>query len=73
MALPLIEQIAIDTVAPPIGTCLWWLMSRGTAGALQKETISQKTKSRLNKGFWMVLAFTYALMFGATAYYNISR
>ena len=70
MALPLSEQIMLDIIAPPIGTCLWWIMSASTSAVLQGGTISERTKNWLRKGFWIVLGISYTLMFGVTAFYH---
>jgi hypothetical protein len=55
-ALPLGEQLALFVLMPPIGSCLWWLFSRGTAMALQGGQVSDRTKSREKIGFFIVLS-----------------
>ncbi len=68
MALPIAQQILLDIVAPPIGAGLWWLMSRGWAHSIQGVDVSEMTKSRQSKGFWIVLGVSYLIMFSVTAY-----
>ena len=70
MALPIGKQILLDVVVPPILTALWWLFSRGWANAIQAGDVSDTSKDRQGKGFWIVLAALYLIMFGATAYFN---
>jgi hypothetical protein len=71
MALPITQQILLDIVAPPVLTVFWWLSSRGWARSIQGEEISEATKSRQKKGFWIVLGMLYLIMFSATAYFNL--
>jgi hypothetical protein len=71
-ALPITQMIALDLLVPPIGTCIWWLMSRGWAGLVQGGTISGRTKKRQKWEFWVVLAGAYLLMFGITLYGYLS-
>jgi hypothetical protein len=70
-ALPLWQQIALDLFAPPILTALWWLQSRGWAGFAQGGALSERTKLRQDRSFWIVLAVLYLTMFGGTAYFNL--
>jgi hypothetical protein len=58
-------------VAPPIGAALWWLSSRGWAGAIQGGAVSEKTRVRQRYGFWVVLGVIYVIMFATTAYCNL--
>jgi hypothetical protein len=69
--MPFVQQILLDLVAPPILTCIWWLFSRGWAGAVQGGKISDRTKSRQRIRFWIVLAIIYVAMFGTTIYYRL--
>jgi hypothetical protein len=71
MALPISQQILLDIFAPPVLTGFWWLSSRGWARTIQGEEISEATKSRQKKGFWIVLGMLYLIMFSATAYFNL--
>jgi len=71
MALPIAQQIMLDVLAPPVLTGLWWLFSRGWAGAVQGGNVSEMTKARQGKGVWVVLGMLYLIMFGATAYFNL--
>lgn len=67
-ALPMIQQIGLDLIAPPILVALWWLMSRGWAVIAQGGRPSARTKVWINKGTWLLLAILYCLAFGITAY-----
>jgi hypothetical protein len=70
-ALPIWQQIALDLFAPPIITALWWLKSRDWAEVVHRGDISETTKHRQNKGFWIVLGVLYLIAFAVTAYFNI--
>ena len=69
--MPLIQQVLLDLTAPPILALLWWLFSRTWAGIVQGGSVSDMTKLRQSKMFWVVLSGLYAIMFGATAYYHL--
>jgi hypothetical protein len=69
-ALPLWQQIALDLVAPPVLTVLWWVQSRGWAGLVHGGEPTETTKLRQNRGFWIVMGALYLIMFAVTAYYN---
>ena len=71
-ALPISEQLLLDVFVPPIGAAVWWLMSRGLAGALQGGNTSATTKKRQKWEFWIILAVAYLLMFGITIYGQFS-
>ena len=71
-ALPISQMIILDLRLPPIGTCIWWLMSRGWAGLAQGGTVSARTKKRQKWEFWSILAVAYLLMFGITLYGYLS-
>ena len=71
-ALPLIQQFALDVCAPPVLAAIWWLQGRSNALDLQSGQASEETQSRQKKGFWLVLGVLYLLMFGATAYFNLT-
>ena len=64
--LPIGQQIFLDLIVPPLGTSLWWLLSWGWALTAQGGNISQRTKKWISKGFWIVLALTYVIMFSVT-------
>ena len=66
--IPIAQQILLDIVIPPIGTCIWWLMARGWAGFVQTRNVSDKTKSRQRREFWIIMLATYLIMFGITIY-----
>jgi hypothetical protein len=66
------QMIALDLLVPPIGTCIWWLMSRGWAGLVQGGTVSDKTKKRQKWEFLIILVLAYLLMFGITLYGYLS-
>jgi hypothetical protein len=67
-ALPLLNQVLLDLLVPPIGACLWWLVSRGWAHSVQGTTISEKTRKRQRFGFWLALALAYIIMTSITVY-----
>jgi cytochrome b561 len=67
-AYPIDQQLLYDLLFPPIGTCLWWLMARGWARAVQGGKPSETTKKRQKWEFWVVLVCLYLLMFGITIY-----
>ena len=72
MALPMSQQILPDVISPPILAALWWSFSRGWANTVQGGEVSQRTKLRQKRGFWIVLIGLYLLMFGATVYFNFA-
>jgi bacteriorhodopsin len=67
-ALPLTEQVLLDVVAPPVATCLWWLMARGWAASVQGGEVSSTTKKRQKWEFFAILIAGYLLVFGITIY-----
>jgi hypothetical protein len=67
------QQFLLDLIAPPVGVCLWWLFSRGTAAVLQGGKVSERTKKREKVGFLVLLALGYAIMFGITTYLHFAR
>ncbi len=67
-ALPVPQLILLDLVAPPVIAGIWWMMSRGWAGAIQGGSTSAKTKARQAKEFWAVLILIYLMAFGVTIY-----
>jgi hypothetical protein len=67
-ALPIHEQILLDLLIPLAGAVLWRLMARGWAGVVQGAEISEETKKRQKREFWLLLIAGYALMFGITIY-----
>jgi hypothetical protein len=67
-SLPIGQMIALDIVGPPIGTCIWWLIARGWAGAVQGQSVSRTTRKRQKWEFWVILVVAYLLMFGITLY-----
>ena len=71
--MPLIEQFLLDLIAPPVGATLWWLFSRGWGTVVQGGRVSETTKIRQRKGFFVVLALAYLVMFGTTIYLHFSR
>jgi hypothetical protein len=71
--MSLMQQCLLDLIAPPVGVCLWWLFSRGTATALQGGKVSDRTKKRQRIGFFVLLALGYAMMFGMTIYFHFAR
>ncbi len=71
--MPLPQQLLLDLIARPILASVWWLLSRGWAGAVQSGEITGKTKSRQRIGFAVLVAVLYALMFGTTTYLHPSK
>jgi hypothetical protein len=67
-ALPLVGQVILFLLVPPIGSCVWWLFSRATARAIQGGMVSEATKKRERIGFFVVLFAAYLLMFGIKIY-----
>ena len=67
-ALPLWQIICLDLVVPPVGTALWWLMSRGFASAVQGGAATSSTKRRQRMEFWILLISTYAVAFAVTVW-----
>jgi hypothetical protein len=67
-ALPLSQQILLDVFVPPIGTLVWWLMSRGWATAVQGGEVSETTRKRQKKIALALLIIVYVLGFGITIY-----
>ena len=70
--MPLLGQVVLDLVAPPIGASLWWLYSRGFAGLAYRGDVSETIKKRQNKLFFVVLALLYLVMFGVTLYGHLT-
>jgi hypothetical protein len=67
-SLPLFEQVLIDLVGPPIGAGLFWLLSRGWAITVQGGSVSDRTRARQVRGFWVVMAVSYVVMIAITVY-----
>jgi hypothetical protein len=67
-AAPLPEQIAILLLGPPIGTWIWWILSRGWAKGVQGGSVSERTKRRQKIEFWIILTFTYIMFLGIFIY-----
>ena len=68
--LPLFQQFVLDTIAPPILTVIWLVLSRGWAGIIQSGNISKTTKDRQSIEFWIVLSVLHSIMFGITLYHH---
>ena len=71
-AAPLIDQLILDIVGPPIMAALWWLGSRGLGLTIQGGTVSERTKQRQKKEFWVLLLLMYVLAFGLTIYVDLT-
>ena len=71
--MSLLQQCLLDLIAPPVGVCLWWLFSRGTAKVLQGRKVSDRTREREKIGFFILLALGYAMMFGMTIYFHFVK
>jgi len=67
-ALPLSQQILLDVFVPPVGTLVWWLMSRGWAIVVQGGEVSETTRKRQRKIALALLIMAYVLMFSITIY-----
>ena len=67
-ALPLSQQILLDVFVPPVGTLVWWLMSRGWATVVQGGEVSETTRKRQRKIALALLIMAYVLMFSITIY-----
>ena len=72
-AAPLAEQLAILLVGPPIMAALWWLASRSLGWIFQGGSVSERTKQRQKKEFWVLLIGLYALGFGIMLYAALAR
>ena len=67
-ALPIGQQFLGILLGPPVLAVLWWLGSRGWAATLQGGSVSDRTKLRQKKEFWILLAVMYLLGFGIMIY-----
>jgi hypothetical protein len=65
---PLLQEVIFAIVVPPIITLVWWLGSRGLALTLQGGAVSEKTRRRQKRRFWVLLALIYAVVFGMLLY-----
>jgi len=72
-AAPLSEQLIIVVLGAPIMAALWWLASRGFGKAVQGGSVSDRTKKRQKKAFWVLLATMNALGFGIILYATLTR
>jgi hypothetical protein len=64
-ALPLGQQIALDLVAPPIITAIWWLLARGWAQSLGTTDWALRWQKPATLA---VLIAAYFIMFSITLY-----
>jgi hypothetical protein len=71
-SLPLFEQVLLDVVGPPIGAGLFWLFSRGRAVTVQGGSVSDRTRARQIRGFWLVMGVSYLFMIAITVYGYLS-
>jgi hypothetical protein len=67
-ASPLWVQALIFVFGPPIMACLWWLLSRGTAMGFEGGRVSDRTKKREKRRFWILLCLMYAIVGGIYFY-----
>jgi hypothetical protein len=67
-ALPLFDQILMDLFIPPLGAAVWAFLVRGWAMTVQGGEVSELTRQRQKKEFWIILIVAYLLMFGITIY-----
>jgi hypothetical protein len=66
-ALPLIQQIVLDLLAPPAITFIWWLLSRGKAYQLG-ENSNPAVQGWLSDGWKYLLAILYLVAISITIY-----
>lgn len=62
------EKPNVFFLVPPFGAAVWWLMARNMARTMQGGTVSEASRKRQNKWFWIPMAAAYVLMFGITTY-----
>ena len=67
-AAPLSEQFATLVIGPPIMSMLWWLGSRNFARIVQGGSVSERTRQRQKKEFWVLLIGLYVLGLGIILY-----
>ena len=61
--LPLLQQLLLLFLAPPILSGIFWISSRGSGQTVQGGSVSRKTKQRQASEFWVLLIVLYAGMF----------
>ena len=66
--LPFSQQLLLDLFMPPLGALVWMFMVRWWAATLQGGDITERTRRRQKKAFWVVLVIAYLTMFGVTFY-----
>jgi hypothetical protein len=71
-ALPLQQQLLIAIAGPPVMVVLWWLASRGIGLSIQGGSVSDRTKQRQRRRFWILLAVLYAIGFGTIIYAHLT-
>jgi len=67
-AAPLWEQVLIAVFGPPVMSILWRWRARGWALTVQGGSVSDRTKQRQKKEFWILMFALYALVIGAFVY-----
>ncbi len=67
-ALPFYQQVFIVFLGPPITAGLWWLLSRGWGEAVQGGSVSERTRTRQFRGFWIVLFLGYLVTISMAIY-----
>ena len=67
-AAPIWEQILIAVFGPPVVSILFRWRARGWALTMQGGSVSNRTKQRQNKEFWILLVVLYVLAIGTFAY-----
>jgi hypothetical protein len=72
-AAPLGEQLAIFLLGPPIMSTLWWFSSRNLGRIVQGGSVSERTKQRQKKEFWVLLIGLYLLGFGIILYATLTQ
>ena len=66
-ALPIGQQLALDILAPPALTLLWWLLSKANAYMLRTNN-SLAVQGWIEDGWKYLLITLYVLVFSVTAY-----
>ncbi len=56
------QAVVVLIVFPPIGACVWWLLSRAWARTVEGGIVSERTVKRQRAEFWVVLVAAYAVM-----------
>lgn len=66
-------EFLLDAVGPPIMTALWWVMSRGWALGIQRGKVSDRTRARQKREFFVLLVVLYLIGFGMSFYVHVLK